>query len=192
MLPDIRKAVTVSQQRTSLYTVDWQVRRIGFKGRWCGDELAGVLRALEFYINAAQDIKFEHVTRLYRVANCLDAVWMGWQDKLKDTPERNDFLAFKDWVHCALNKRTTQTFAYAAIQWQCDTDAKIKEDWQRTSLPVQDAIVRDLINRFIGSTKRWKEGNKRDRIVKSTQTRPELYVFLWLVAHDKLEAKINE
>ena len=185
-------ARSLNKQRQSLYNVEWQVMRFLAKGTWNSDELPNKIQQLQAYLATGQRIDdHEYVTRLYRVLNCLDAVYMGWKDKDKMTPILNRFLDYKLIIQDEYHN-IVENFE-GAIWWRTDTPARISASWaDLKDEKLKQALIKDLLKRFTGSTKRWDSGNANERIVRSFMSRTELYWFLYIISPTSLMEALDE
>jgi hypothetical protein len=190
---DIR-LLNIKKHRQSLYTVEWQIKRIGYKGRWNSADLPDIIKELQKYIKDAQhdEQPHEYVARMYRVLNCLDAVYMGWKDKDAVPPKRSrfldEFLSYKEELSGAYH----EMLFTVAIKWPVDSEDKIKLDWIRAPHSIKKVLLKDLFKRFFGSTKRWEKGSKHERLMHTLKSRSELYWFLSIVAPTELSEVLSE
>lgn len=178
----------LSRQRLSLYVCDWQRLRMMCKGNWA-DESGTQLcfMNLDLYITDGQKIddkaviKGEYKTRLYRVVNMLDAVYMGWKNKGSGSSHENMFLAYKN--KASSDYWTAQLDKTAA--WSTVADpTMIREQWNALDVRMRKDIVADLRQRWNKTVK--KEIDKGESATEAfeivLENRPELFWFMSIVA----------
>ncbi len=194
--------VGLSEQRLSLYTVDWQNRRVRMKGSWANPAvLARTIERLDAYlwdgklIDQETTVKGEYVTRLWRIVNLLDAVYMGWKDKDLDTSHQKAFLEYKGRV-ATLYHEVLEAHRKAerdlGISWRWGSVGYVptmEAAWRHLNDSEQKAIIQDLVQRFKNTVRRAARRFKlQDPVQIALKDRPELFWFIERVSPSAAES----
>lgn len=192
--------ITPTKQRLSLYVSDWQQRRILMKGNWADmKSLPSILQSLEDYAEAGRVWDLDHfqqgqpigeyVTRMWRIVNLLDAVYMGWKDKQLKTNAQQAFLVFKQVMASKYHQeldilRHEQKEHRRAWQWKAVTEhSEVLKQWREVSPDCQKRLVIDLAHRFSSTVRKAKAKHAlQDPIKIAVRDRPELFWFLEVIA----------